>query len=182
MGENKKAIKFLTKRKNDLMIVDDVRKNEMLARLYAANNQQKKAVETLESLLRLNSSNSEYYHGILRAEGIVLQKGDIVKADQREQFLEIMGKYVQVLPKSSHHTKIIVTHLEAGEDFKQRFYEHVKPQLIKGVPSMINDFRILYKQEGKAKIIGDLLLELCDNMEKEMVLKLDDKEEQDPTV
>ena len=74
----------MTKKKNDLIIVDDVRKNEILANLYIKNNQSKKAIETLEVLLRLNSSNSIYYHMILKAEGITLEKGEIIKPEQRE--------------------------------------------------------------------------------------------------
>ena len=94
----------------------------------------------------------------------------------------MMTKYMQVLPKSIQHTKLVLEHLEAGDDFKDRFYKFMRPLLIKGVPSMINDFRILYKQEGKSKIIGDLLHQLCTNMEEEMVLMKEDEEEQDPTV
>jgi peptide alpha-N-acetyltransferase len=34
MGENKKAIKFMTKKTTDKAIMDDVRKNEILVKLY----------------------------------------------------------------------------------------------------------------------------------------------------
>jgi len=34
MGQPKKAIKFMTKKKNEQLILDDVRRNEALARLY----------------------------------------------------------------------------------------------------------------------------------------------------
>ena len=51
MGEKKKAIKFMSKKTTEKAILDDVRKNEILAKLYASNNQQPKAIECLEMLL-----------------------------------------------------------------------------------------------------------------------------------
>ena len=38
MGEPKKAIKFMTKKTTEKAIMDDVRKNEVLAKLYLQNN------------------------------------------------------------------------------------------------------------------------------------------------
>ena len=61
MGDIKKAIKFMTKKTTEKAIMDDVRKNELLAHLYMQNNQRPKAIECLEQLLRLNSCNTEYY-------------------------------------------------------------------------------------------------------------------------
>jgi hypothetical protein len=61
MGDVKKAIKFMTKKTTEKAIMDDVHKNEILAKLFLKNNQKPKAIECLETLLRLNSCNSEYY-------------------------------------------------------------------------------------------------------------------------
>jgi hypothetical protein len=63
--EFKKGIKFCTKNKK--LIKDEVRWNELMVRLYNGNNQTRKATEHLENLLMLNSSNCEYYHGIVKA-------------------------------------------------------------------------------------------------------------------
>ena len=38
MGEYKKAIKFMSKKTVDKIIIDDVRKHEYLSRLYLKNN------------------------------------------------------------------------------------------------------------------------------------------------
>jgi len=40
----------------------------------------------------------------------------------------------------------------------------------------------VYKDAAKSAILGDVLLSMCDNMEKEMALSPEDEEEQDPTV
>ena len=47
-----------------------VAKNEMLARLYTLAGNKDKAVDHLEELLQLNSSNIRYYYEILRIRGI----------------------------------------------------------------------------------------------------------------
>lgn len=58
----------------------------------------------------------------------------------------------------------------------------MKPLVIKGVPSLVNDLQALYEDEAKAKILGDLLHSMNDSMEEAMCLHPDDEEEQDPTV
>ena len=49
--------------------------------------------------------------------------------------------------------------------------------VIKGVPSLINDFKKLYLDEGKVKIIEEVLLSMCESMEKEMCLNAEDEAE-----
>jgi tetratricopeptide (TPR) repeat protein len=67
MQEYKKGIKFMTKKTTDKIICDEIRKNEILARLYFKNNQNKKSIECLEILLSYNSSNKDYLKRILEA-------------------------------------------------------------------------------------------------------------------
>ena len=128
-------------------------------------------------MVKHNSSNSDYFRQILAVEGVSLTKGDLVKPEQKAKFLEIMDKYAGMLPKSSTPLRLVIEHLEAGEEFKTRLEKYLRPMLIKGVPSLINELRILYKQEGKSEIIGTLLQELCENMENDMVLRKDDDQE-----
>ena len=47
-GDTKKTIKFMTKKTIDKVICDDLRKYEMLFRLYLKNNQKQKAIECSE--------------------------------------------------------------------------------------------------------------------------------------
>ena len=58
----------------------------------------------------------------------------------------------------------------------------MRPLLIKGVLSLINGMKWVYKDAAKSTILGDLLNSMCQNMEKEMALSPEDEEEQDPTV
>lgn len=159
------------------MLIDDVRKNELLARLYLKNGQTKNAVMCLENLLRLNSSNQEYYKQILAASEI-----DIKDPANDAKVLEILQKYEEVLPKSNAHKRLAIEIIQPGEEFKAKLINYLRPLIIKGVPSIINDMRSLYSNKGKVEILGNLLLDYATNMENEMVLSKDDQEEQDPTV
>ena len=53
----------------------------------------------------------------------------------------------------------------------------MKPMVIKGVPSLINELASYYKDEGKAKVIGEILEGFQAQMTKEMTLSQDDEEE-----
>ena len=67
--------------------------------------------------------------------------------------------------------------------FKETLIKYMKPQLIKGVPSMVNDMKIFYREQpDKAAVIGKVLEEMSSCMEEIMCLEKDDEEELDPTV
>ena len=169
MGENKKAIKFMTKKTTEKAIMDDVRKNEILVKLYLQNNQKTKAIECLEHLLKLNSCNAEYYKQILEAKEAV---GD----DQKTA--EALKMYEEVLPKSNTHLRLMIDVLHAGPLFKEKLEKFVRPLIIKGVPSLINDLKkTVYQDKGKSDILGEILFSMCAQMEKDMCLDSKDEEE-----
>jgi hypothetical protein len=72
--------------------------------------------------------------------------------------------------------------LGAGDVFKAKLIAYMRPLLIKGVLSLINGMKWVYKDAAKSTILGDVLNSMCQNMEKEMALSPEDEEEQDPTV
>lgn len=130
--------------------------------------------------MKLNSCNTEYYKQIIEAKEA---QGDDVK------ILEVLSQYEEVLPKSNSHLRLAIELLVAGPSFEEKLLKFVRPQVIKGVPSLINDLKKIYKDSGKSAILGGMLSKMCESMEKSM--KLDSKdislaakedEEQDPTV
>jgi predicted Zn-dependent protease len=67
-GSHDKAIKILNDKKGH--IVDDVNKYESLARNYKKLGDKDHAIEALDTLLEINSSNYNYYYRVLEAHGI----------------------------------------------------------------------------------------------------------------
>ena len=100
----------------------------------------------------LNSCNSAYYKKILQANGV-----DITKRESESQILEILQKYEGHLPKSNTHTRLLIDLLPAGPVFESKLISFMKQLLVKGVPSLINDMKIVYKDQQKAAIIGQVL-------------------------
>ena len=45
----------------------------------------------------------------------------------------------------------------SSSKFKTKLTKYMKPLLIKGVPSLINDIGAYYLDAGKAKVIGEVL-------------------------
>lgn len=95
-GEPKKAIKFLTRKATWSLLINQVARNELLARLYMQNNQAPKAIEMLDELLKLNSSCHNYYNDLLRANGVDL----INPADHEAKIIEVLEGYEAKLSKS----------------------------------------------------------------------------------
>jgi len=155
----KKGIKFIIKNKK--YIVDDYRRNEALVDLYMRAGQTRKAVECLEELLKLNSCNSKYYKQILHAEGV---------EEDQEKIRETLAKYEEVLPKSNTHTRLAIELLDASPEWEEKLAQYMRPMIIKGVPSLINEMRSLYNDPAKTKMLGNVLLAMCKSMEAEMTL------------
>ena len=78
-------------------------------------------------------------------------------------------------------TRLAMKWLE-GEDFSNLLAKFIKPLLIKGAPSVIQDLKEFYTNQAKTLAIERLLLSYLANMDTERVLDKDDKQEQDPTV
>ena len=77
----------------------------------------------------------------------------------------------------------MVDHLPAGDDFKASLLSYMRPLLVKGVPSLINELRsVIYSDPAKTEILGSLLTSMNAQMERDMSLDEEDEEEQDPTV
>ena len=94
----------------------------------------------------------------------------------------MLGEYQELHKKSNTATKVVLEMIKAGPVFKERLTAYVRPQVIKGVSSLVNELRSLYSDSEKTKILGEILNSMCQSMENEMVLHPDDEEEQDPTV
>lgn len=94
----------------------------------------------------------------------------------------MLNEYQDLYKKSNTATKVILDLIKAGPVFKEKLTAYVRPQVIKGVSSLVNELRTLYSDAEKAKILGEILSSMCQSMENEMTLHPDDEEEQDPTV
>ena len=92
--------------------------------------------------------------------------------------------YMKARPKVNKPLRLLVDKLPADHKrYREFLVQYIKPQIIKGVPSMINDLKIFYKSdEAKAKLIGEILESMMTQMDKNMHLEEADEEEHDPTV
>ena len=173
----KKAIKFLTNSKNRKRIIDDIRYNERLAALYCQNNQKPKAIECLNEVIAINSSNEATYKAVLSAQDL-----DVNNKEHHTKITEVLDAYTAKTPKINTPLLFLLKILEAGDVFKARLTRYVRPLVIKGVVSLVNGMKWIYKDAAKSKVFGDVLTFMCQTMESEMALSPEDEEEQDPTV
>jgi hypothetical protein len=104
-------------------------------------------------LLKLNSCNAEYYKQLLEAKEA---EGDDKK------IVEALSVYEEVLPKSNTHLRLMIDLLSAGPLFKEKLEKFMRPLIIKGVPSLINDLKkTVYMDKAKSDILGELISSMC---------------------
>lgn len=156
-------------------MIDEVAKNELLARLYFKNNQAPKALACMEFLLNLNSMNVSYFELALKYQGI-----DVTKPEDAEKMVAALEVYEKKFNKSSTPVRVALNRLSASSpDFKRKLLQYLRPLIIKGVPSVINDLKSFYKNEPeKTKILGSILENMSKNMNDRMTLE--DDSVQDP--
>lgn len=101
-----------------------------------------------------------------------------------DKVVEILKGYMDKYPKTTHPLRLILKWAPADSAiFKDSLVKYLKPLVIKGVPSLINDLKIFYKESPeKAAVLGSVIDAMSDSMEKQMVLCPEDEEELDPTV
>ena len=73
--------------------------------------------------------------------------------------ISALEAYEKKFPKSNTPVRVAVNRLQASSpDFKRKLQQYLRPLIIKGVPSVINDLKSLYKIEPeKTKILGEIL-------------------------
>lgn len=92
----------------------------------------------------------------------------------------MLNFYQGVMPKSVMPRRLMLQ-IAVGAEFKKELETYIRPQIEKGVPSMLKDLRNLYINEEKTNAILEILNKFNDNLEKQMTLCEDDEQEQDPT-
>lgn len=78
-----------------------INKNEALLRNYEKLGKNEKAVDVVNNLLMLMSSNSDYYWKVLELKGLPKPKNanDILSEAERSAALEILRTYQGLMPK-----------------------------------------------------------------------------------
>lgn len=104
-----------------------------------------------------------------------------LSSDDESKVFEVLQYYRKGFPKVDAHLRIGLTFL-TGKHFEEYLETFLKPLLIKGVPSVIQDLKELYTDKDKVKSIEYLLTGYLQQMDKNEKLNPEDKELQDPTV
>ena len=181
-GKNHDALAFFSK--YEARVVDLVAKADYLGRLHKKLGNTEKAVAAYEELLQLNSANLETYYKVIDAKGIVLPSresgAELSPADQ-DRLKAVLDEYVQGMPRVNAHLRVGLRYL-SGEHFSAYLARYIRPLLIKGVPSLLQDMREFYSNADKVARIDAYLRTALSSMESEMTLAAGEEEEQDPTV
>jgi N-alpha-acetyltransferase 15/16, NatA auxiliary subunit len=107
---------------------------------------------------------------------------DINNKDHHVQIADVLDEYTKKSPRVNTPLLFLIKILGSGDLFRTKLIAYMRPMLIKGVVSLINGMKWIYRDTTKSAILTEVLTSMCANMEKEMALFPEDEEEQDPTV
>lgn len=177
MGNYQVALDYLIK--NEKMFLDQLFREDFYGRLYQKINDLPKAEDHYETLLQLNSVNYETYYKLIEVKGVQLfdkfgRTQRLSIADENKVF-EVLQYYRMGFPKIDAHIRIGLTFL-TGKNFEEYLEAFIKPLLIKGVPSVIQDLKELYSNKTKVESIESLLTGYLHSMEKCEKLSPSDRE------
>jgi hypothetical protein len=75
---------------------------------------------------------------------------------------EVLDAYLEKKPKINTPLILLIKIMKAGEEFKSRLIQYMRPMIIKGVVSLVNGMKWIYKnQNEKALIFGETLNKMC---------------------
>lgn len=100
-------------------------------------------------LIKLNPDNKEYIHGLLDCDGL---KKDSLSEEDILRVITIFDELRRDNPRSNL-LKFLPLEYLSGESFQKSSASYIKSQLVKGVPSLFANLKVLYKDESKKTII-----------------------------
>ena len=128
-------------------------------------------------MLEINSCNYDTYYKILEVMGFELfdQYGQVQKisAVAQKNLKATLLEYQKIWPRVDSHIRIAMKWVE-GDEFNQLLKQFVRPLLIKGVPSVMNNLKEFYTNDVKIAQIQELLFSYLASMDKTMTLEESD--------
>eukprot|EP00741_Cyanophora_paradoxa_P025685 tig00000388_g24787.t1 len=123
-------------------------KAQLLLSASPPRSEEARAIYT--DLLRLNPEHKAYYAGIEKCL-------HVSAADNEERLLEFYDSMQQQFPQANTCRRLALD-VASGPRFASRLDAYVRGFLRKGVPSLFNDLKSLYKDSAKVTVIEDLFL------------------------
>ena len=157
-GRYQDALETLTKRSD--FILDTVARLEARGRLFLKAGQYEDAEQVFRKLLKINTEHKLYHKGLLDSVRISINnKAQINELDSLYQQL------AQEYPRSSLVKHMPLVYLAAGDVFRYRLEEYIKPVLVKGVPQLFGTLKPLYADAEKTAIIEKVILDNLASLE-----------------
>ncbi|KAJ3104096.1 N-alpha-acetyltransferase 16, NatA auxiliary subunit [Phlyctochytrium planicorne] len=152
MGDLKGALEFLNKLEKE--VVDKKSWREAKARLLLKSDERTQAEGVYKALLKSNPDCVDYINAILKCKGL---DGENLTDDQISKVLEFFEDLSDEF-KRAHVIRRLPLNYAKGERFKVMANGYLKPLFRKGVPSVFVSIQDIYKDDGKRKVVEELVL------------------------
>ena len=158
------ALRLLDENRED--IVDRVGYNGLVAELALQSGDADKAKACLHAILVDNIEDQRRFIQLEQAHGCQDEESRLAF------YTEMTGRY-----PTSRAVQRLPLNYATGDRFSTLFNAYIKIRLRKGIPSLANDVKSLYKDEGKRVAIGNLLARHYESMKANRKFSDEDQQE-----
>ena len=170
-------------------ILDKLHVRELLAELYIRTGKLDQAKTAFAALIDYNPDNIQYHYGLLISHGLPIPYESIfsrsldttgkraaeivrdfathltpdLKATLTSTYSQLQAKY----PKSLVTQQMPLLHWLEGSEFAAAFQAYARPMFTKGVPSLFNSVKSLYKNSTQVALIDAWIRASIERLEKE---------------
>ncbi|KYQ93570.1 tetratricopeptide-like helical domain-containing protein (TPR) [Tieghemostelium lacteum] len=158
--------------KNDeKLILDKMWSKKKQAEILMKQKQPEKAEKIYRDLIKVNPDDYNIHRKLIECKLGVTLLGNDMESLSVEQ-VAIVDKLYQDLkvsyPKSLLIQRLPLNYLKNAEQFRSELFNYVKVFLRKGIPSLFNSLKLLYKNPEKIAIIESLLNTEMESLKKSL--------------
>lgn len=179
MGKYQEALEDLNR--IDSTVKDRGEWQTMYGNVLLKLGKYQEAEAAYQLLLERNTECKDYHIGLQNAVLQGIDPASELTTEQKKKLVEVYDELKVKYPKSLAFEQFPLLSWVEGDQFKERFSAHVKPLLKKGVPSLFNGLKPLYKDASKVEIIENVLTNFYTNLKAEGKFELNDEKKELPS-
>ncbi|ORX38583.1 NMDA receptor-regulated protein 1-domain-containing protein [Kockovaella imperatae] len=144
---------------------------QLKAEILMQLGRESESEDVWRALIEQNPDNLSYYDGFLRTKGYEIRKS--VTLDSTSKIVSLLNSFAESYPKALAPRRMCLD-IARGDEFRDLARAYLVNGLEKAIPSLFVDVKGLYVDLERMKIVGEIVEDLIQTLEKDAGLHDDD--------